>query len=222
VADVKPPSHLAGPPNVFLLPAGTVLFRVHQKQFAADAFNPVPSDRYYGGGRFDATEDDLYPFMYAGATVPNCIAETLLRDRPLDDTGARVLPQRKFADRRISAVMTTHELVIVSLRTGIDLGAVSQDPWLTWTEPRDYSRTRHWGHWIRGQLPSVQGYVWSSRREPLTDSYVLFGDRIPVGAIAETTHPDVPAGRRADFDTSVGRAELRRRLAVYNVTITRR
>lgn len=222
MANVKPPLAYRGTPARTVLPAGTVLYRVHQKRFPAHSFNPVPSHRYYGGGRFDATDDDRYPYLYAGQSVDVAVAETLLRDLPPDDTGIRQLPQARIVGRRISAICTTADLDLVSLRTGADLGAVAQDTWLTWCDPRDYAQSRHWAHWIRHHAPTAAGYVWLSRREPGLHAYVLFGDRILASALATCTDPHVPHGDEADFDTSRGRRGLRNRLNQYNVALSRR
>jgi hypothetical protein len=223
VANVKPPNHYTGTPHTVTLTAGAVLYRVHSKGYPSNAFNPNPCHRYYGGGRFDATDDDPYPFIYAGETIANAVAETLLRDLPLLDTGARILPLRKITGRRISAITITADLELVTLRSGTDLGAVSQDPWLTTCDPRDYAQSRHWGHWIRTHAPAAAGYIWQSRREPFTDSYILFGDRTPPGAILDNpTDPALPPGPQVDFDTRQGRAALRRQLLRYNVTLARR
>jgi hypothetical protein len=222
VANVKPPAHYAQTPELATLSAGSILFRVHQKRFPAEAFNPELSHRYYGGGRFDATDDDPYPYLYAGTTVDVAVAETLLRDLSPDDVGIRQLAVPKVAGRRISAIEVTANLELVSLRSGTDLGAVAQDTWLTMCDPRDYAQSRHWAHWIRSHAKSAAGYVWLSRREPGAAAYVLFGDRFSPTAIVSTAHPDVPNGDEADFDTPRGRRALRRRLTRYGVALSRR
>ena len=222
MANVRPPNSYTGAPATITIPTGTTLFRVHDKRFPADAFNPNPSHRYYGGGRFDATDDDAFPYLYTGETVDVAVSETLLRDLHPDDTGIRQLPRSKITGRRISAIELTADLEVVTLRSGTDLGAVAQDTWLTTCDTRDYPQSRHWGHWIRTHAPTASGYVWRSKREPLHDAYVLFSDRIPVGAIVQTHHPSVPAGDRADFDTPRGRRDLRARLTRYGVALARR
>ena len=222
MANVKPPAAPPGSPVLTTVAAGTVLYRIHQKIYTADSFNPLPSHRYYGGGRFDGTNDDPYPFLYAGGTVDNCIAETLLRDLPVADTGARSLARVKVRGRRISALTVATDIEVVSLVSGTDLGAVAQDPWLTVADPCDYAQTRHWGHWIRQHASTAGGYVWASRREPMTMSYVLFGDRVPAGAVSDTpSDPALPLGVRADFDSRAGLLHLRRKLRQWNVTIAR-
>jgi RES domain len=222
MANVRPPAAYAGTPALTVLPSETVLFRVHQAAYPPASFNPTPSHRYYGGGRFDATDDDRYSYLYAGESVDVAIAETLLRDLPLDAAGVRLLPSAKVRGRRISAVRTKADMEIVSLRSGTDLGAVAQDPWLTTCDPRDYAQSRHWAHWIRAQAPAAAGCVWLSRREPGRQAFVLFGDRGAAHAMEAVTDPRVPPGDEADFDSVRGRRALRRRLGAYGVTITRR
>jgi hypothetical protein len=199
-----------------------VLFRVHQKKYAADDFNPVPSDRYYDGGRFDATDDDRYPFLYAAPDVDVALSETFLRDLSPDSTGPRLLPVAKVKGRRVSAISVQVDLELVSLCSGVDLGALSQDTWLTTCEPRDYAQTRHWGHWIRAHVTDACGFQWMSRREPVKPSYVLFEDRMPTNAIVACADPSVPSGDGADFDTRQGKRELRKRLSRYGVSLVRR
>jgi hypothetical protein len=220
--NVRPPAHFGGAPHVDTIPLGTTLFRVHLKQYDGHDFNPASSHRYYGGGRFDATADDAYPFMYAGQTVDVAVAETLLRDLVPNDVGIRQLPRPKIAGRRISSIEITVDLEVVSLRSAQDLGAVAQDTWLTMSDPRDYAQSRHWGHWIRSVAPAASGYVWKSKRDPVLDSFVLFGDRTPAGAIVTSHDPSVPPGALSDFDTYRGRRELRMRVARHGVALARR
>jgi hypothetical protein len=222
MANVKPPASYAQTPAPTTLSAGTTLFRVHLKRFSGAVFNPTPSHRYYGGGRFDGTDDDPYPYLYAGSTVDVAVAETLLRDLSPDDAGIRQLPSGRVVGRRISSLEITADLELVSLCTGADLGAVAQDTWLTTCDPRDYAQSRHWAHWIRSHTKTAAGYVWLSRREPGQTAYVLFGDRIPPGAITASADPAVPPGDLADFDTPRGRRALRNRLTRYNVALSRR
>ncbi|HXP18767.1 MAG TPA: RES family NAD+ phosphorylase [Streptosporangiaceae bacterium] len=220
--NVIPPDGYCGRPVQTELPAGTVLFRVHPAGFPAHAFNPRPSHRYYGGGRFDATDDDRYPYLYAGESVDVAIAETLLRDLPLDSAGVQQLPRARVRGRRVSAVTTTADLSLVSLRSAADLGAVSQDPWLTTCGPQFYAQSRHWAHWIRRHAPTAAGYVWMSHREPTQQAFVLFGDRIPDEAITTVAAPQLPQGDEAEFDHPRGRRALIRRLRLYNVALSRR
>jgi hypothetical protein len=118
--------------------------------------------------------------------------------------------------------VTTTDLDLVSLRSARDLGALGQDTWLTTCDPHSYAQSRHWAHWIRSHAPHAAGYCWMSKREPAQSAFILFGDRVPAGAVAITCDPGLPADDEAVFDTARGRRALRRRLADYNVALSRR
>jgi hypothetical protein len=220
MANIQPPLAYAGSPAMTRLPAGTILYRVHLAVYPAHSFNLVPAHRYYGGGRFDATDDDRYPYLYASESLEAAIAEMLLRDLPCDVTGIRHLPLSAITGRRISAVVTTTDLNLVSLRTAADLGAVCQDTWLTSCESSCYAQSRFWAHWIRAHAPTAAGLVWMSHREPTQQAFVLFGDRTPVTAITTTASPALPPGFEANFDTPGGRRSIRQLLAAYNVVLS--
>ena len=221
MANIQPPPAYAGTPAMTRLPASTTLYRVHPAGYPAHAFNPVPAHRYYGGGRFDATDDDQYPYLYAGESLEAAIAE-MLRDLPCDAAGTRHLPLSAITGRRISTVITTSDLNLVSLRTAADLGAVGQDAWLTSCEPSCYPQSRFWAHWIRAHAPTAAGLVWMSPREPTQQAFVLFGDRTPAAAIITSANPLLPPGFDADLDTRSGRRAISRFLATYNVVLSPR
>ncbi|HUP21817.1 MAG TPA: RES family NAD+ phosphorylase [Thermoanaerobaculia bacterium] len=88
------PQSYDGTPHRLVLPAGKQLCRVHQCSFGPTGFNPrrAPVEGI-GGGRFDGTDEDPYPFLYAAGDVGTAVAEALLRDLPFDDQGARHLPR---------------------------------------------------------------------------------------------------------------------------------
>lgn len=214
-----PPKDYAGIPILQTLPSGTILYRVHKKTFPADSFNPRPSHRYYGGGRFDATADDVYPYMYAGQTVDVAVVETLMRDILYDNSGHYVLPKKTYEGRCISAVETTTDLKLVSMRTRPQLSSFAQSPWITNCSPRDYAQTGHWAHWVRSKSPKAAGFVWNSRQEPSLQAYVLFGDRFLGKMMKQVGNPHIPTGDAADFDSSEGLDTLSAILSPYNVSV---
>ncbi|WP_228979621.1 RES family NAD+ phosphorylase [Streptomyces sp. DH12] len=192
-----PPAAPPGTPVKATLPAGTPLFRVHRAEWAATAFNPVPADRLWGGGRFDATPDDPYRFLYAGATAAAAVCESFLRSVPHTGPGPRVVPRAAVRGRRLAFLRLAVDVDVVSLMSGRDLAAVAQDSWLVQAEAHEYAFTRAWGHWIRRHTdPWARGFVWPSKREPADRVAVLFGDRCPPGVVEETGTPAVDlAGR---------------------------
>ncbi len=140
------------------------------------------------GGRFDSTPGDDYAFLYAADNDPTAVAEVLLRDLPIDDYGARLLPRVRLSDLRISWFSTTLELELVNLRSGVDLAAVGQDSWLTTASAADYAMTRRWSSAIRKWAPSAAGLTWRPHREPDGFAYIFFSDRSPDGCFEEVTN----------------------------------
>jgi hypothetical protein len=176
---VKPPSRYDGAPSRYLLRRGTPLWRVHQfPRYPASCFNPKHSDRLYGGGRFDATEADQYPFLYAGLSDTTALAERLLRGQEPDDQGYFPVPYKEVAGRRLSFLILDEDLTLVSLVGQADLAAVAQDAWLVTAPGRDYPFTRDWAHWLRRQATWAHGLIWDSARDRGSLALVLFGDRL--------------------------------------------
>lgn len=174
-----------------MLPAGTVLTRLHDAAFDVAAFNPTVARNALDGGRFDSTPDDPYAFLYAAGDDSTAVAEALLRELPVDERGGRLLPRRRLGGLRIGWLRTTRDLTLVSLRSGRDLAAVGQDGWLTVGPASDYEMTRRWATAIRSWDTEAAGMNWRSRLEPDGISYVFFADRCSDEALAEQ-HDDLP------------------------------
>lgn len=113
-----PPSEYEGTPHKFLLPAGTTLTRIHSTSFGVTQFNPTVARSDLLGGRFDATPGNEYAFLYAAEDDATAISEALLRDLPIDEYGARLLPRARLSRLSISWLRTTLDLELVSLRSG--------------------------------------------------------------------------------------------------------
>ncbi len=192
-----PPAEYEGTPHKFLLPAGTTLTRIHSTSFGVTQFNPTVARSDLLGGRFDATPGNEYAFLYAAEGDATAISEALLRDLPIDEYGARLLPRARLSRLSISWLRTTLDLELVSLRSGRDLAAVGQDTWLTASPAAEYVMTRRWASAVRGWAPRAGGLTWRSHREPEGFAYVFFDDRCPEGCFEEVTDGlPVPPGDR--------------------------
>jgi hypothetical protein len=216
---VRPPERPVTDPDTVTLSAGSALYRIHRVPHPATAFNPVPSHRYFGGGRFAATADDYYEYLYAGDTILGAVAETLLRDSPIDEHGTITAPRIAITARKLAAIETTVNLEIVDL-TGLEqLRKASQDTWLVHADPPEYPRTRHWAHWIRGRSTAAAGFVWLSKRDPTKRSYILFGDRCPTDALTDVSATLLTPDAQQPFDDPLGHANLRALLAQLNADV---
>ncbi|SER75797.1 RES family NAD+ phosphorylase [Streptomyces qinglanensis] len=166
-------------PNHRVLPAGTLLWRVHSVRRAPDAFNPTLADpfEFRRGNRFDGTSLDPYHCLYLADTPTTALAESVLRSRPFEPpAGLRLIPYAAVRGRSLSAVRTRCELNLVSLVESEDLAAVCQDATLLEDE-RNYVPARRWASEIRAQAPGAMGLVWQSRHHRPQHALVLFHDR---------------------------------------------
>ncbi|HEU5030426.1 MAG TPA: RES family NAD+ phosphorylase [Spirillospora sp.] len=208
-----PPVTARSTPTATVLEAGTRLWRVHRRTRAATDFKAVPSDGQFGGGRFDGTRDDPYPFWYAALHAETALLEALVRGIPFDHRGVRYLRRAALAELAISAVDVAADLKLISLLTTADLAASCQDEWLIHADPPQYPQTRRWGHWLRERAPWGQGLVWPSRRDIGRPTTLLFGDRVPAEALASVPEATVA------LDDAAGARWLNERLAPYRVQV---
>jgi hypothetical protein len=215
------PKQLGGEPKKHQLPAGTRLSRVHQASWPPTNFNATLADMHWGGGRFDATEEDEYAYLYAGDDDGCAVSESLLRDLPVESSGGRFLPRGAVEGRVLSWLVTSREIVLVRLIDGEDLAAVGQDTWLVQCPSGEYGFTRRWAHAIRRWAPWGEGSVWRSRREPSSMAYVLFRDRLEASgpAVTELTIGNPLSAGRNKLDAGEGELYLKSILSRYNVTL---
>lgn len=211
-----PPKNFAGAVATSPLPAGSVLWRVHRREYGTRVFNPVGSEVLFGGGRFDGTTGCEYPYLYAALRPQTAVAEALLRDVKANDRGARFVAKTYWDGRTLTALRTTEPVQLVAIRTGAELGTIGQDTWLTTCDPPEYPQTREWGHWLRDRVPDAAGIVWLSKRDPGEPVMVLFGDRCPPELLEDE---DGPLAGRVGFEEPAGFEWLRETLRGFNVTI---
>jgi RES domain len=210
-----PPDHYRGRPARYRLEPGTVLWRVQSRHHEARAFKSRPADRLWGGGRFDCTADDWYPYLYAGLTQETALAETLLRDRPFPGNGhKRTVPAVLVAGKQLHALELIGDLELISLMSAPDLAAIRQeDGWLVEADGKDYAFTRAWAHWLRRVAPRAQGIIWNSRRNLGQPAVALFGDRCPPDALRLAGPPSQA------LDDEDGTKFLNDRLAPYHARV---
>ena len=215
----EPPQRYDSTPQRLLLAAGTRLARVHSVRFGATDLNPtVARDRLHGG-RFDATPTDQYAFLCAAQDDRTAVSEAVLRDLPINERGARLLPRARLPDLRISWLAPTVDLELVTLRFGRDLAAVGQDKWLTVAPAAEYAMTRRWASAIRAWVPWASGLTWTSLREPAGFAYVFFSDRCPENAFEELREGlPLPPGEQ-DLASGAARLYVEEILVRYRVTV---
>jgi len=98
-------------PHLLKLDAGTLLWRVHSTDRPAVCFKDLPTDEVFGGGRFDGTQRDPYPFLYAAPAPETAILETLTRDLPFHSRHFRTIRRNTVANMTLSPVLVNQQLL---------------------------------------------------------------------------------------------------------------
>ncbi|WP_349745063.1 RES family NAD+ phosphorylase [Roseateles cavernae] len=163
------------------LAKGTVLHRVHQSKYRADQFNPGKQ----GNARFSPIQDEkgkAIPTLYAGTTLPCALMETVFHDVP-HTAGFKSIDKAKLEGQVHSAVVVKVPVQLVDLSSVPlrKLGVTRKQ--LIDTEKDQYPGTRTWAVAFHGQCPDAQGLSWVSRQDDSARAVMLFGDRIPAGAL---------------------------------------
>jgi hypothetical protein len=208
-----PPARYRGTPHACTINVGERFWRVHSRRYAATEFNPEYSGEHFGGGRFDGTKVNPYPYYYAAAEQSTALAEVFLRDEiGFNPLGYRVLPRRAIAMRRVSAVETVRLLTLISLRSGPDLAAAAVNTWLV-QGGTSYGESRAVAHWLRDRAPWAEGMIWTSTIDLGKPAVVLFGDRCGSDSLREVPRHAV------DLDDEDGVTWLNAALAPYRTVV---
>lgn len=171
----NPPSPLTNP-QFSDLPQGAELHRVHLTSFRAGQFNPGQG----GPTRFAPFKDGNgapVPSLYASATLPAAIHETIFHEIPAN-FGTRTARLNKVYIRTHSMLHTNRALRLVELRNvTLSNWGISRNDQIT-SSPSLYSQTVLWAGAIHRDIPDADGLVWTSNQCDPDDAYLFFGDRV--------------------------------------------
>ncbi|MFE9725712.1 RES family NAD+ phosphorylase [Streptomyces sp. NPDC005794] len=171
-----PPEGVVMQPVFTVLPAGSLVWRCHVDDYGVGDFNRRKAHEHFKGSRFDSTEIDPYPYLYAGLDPVTALAEVLLRSVEFSDgTAARQIPWAQASRYLLSAVRTASDVRLVDISTAEGLAAVWQDEWLVTS--LEYAQTRYWVRLIREHSEDAQGLRWTSKRCMPRRVVQFFGDR---------------------------------------------
>lgn len=175
--DYLPPPNYSDEPHRFLLPAETMMWRVHRRSKEPTDFTEYHDNRRFQYGRFRGTAADPYASWHASPDAATILTDILLRGVELSPTGYRTVRRVAVAGQCASALSTAVELQLVSLLSAADLAAVAQDVWLIHADDVHDPMIRRWASWIRFQAQWASGFIWSPRRAGRHQLVVLFEDR---------------------------------------------
>ncbi len=175
--------------NTHVLPAGTILHRIHDARFGGRTFNPG-----LGHSRFA-------PFAVAGAQVPTAYCATSLECAAFETIFHDIDASAEFKSVRWSALVPlrysrlrlARDIRLASLfsadlmKLGLERNQIIDTPKST------YAATQAWSPAIHAAANAPEGIVWVSRRYDQEKSLMLFGDRVSgsafehLGSVGVTT-----------------------------------
>lgn len=173
---IREPSDELASPNIFVLGAGAIVERVHDRRYNASGFNPCKGAPTRFAPIRDA-EGNCVPSLYAADTVEAAIHETIFHDIPVRAKPGTV-PKSLVQGRAHSRLEVLRDLRFASLR-GPDLRRwrIGRNSLIA-TSPALYRETARWACAIHCRFPEIEGLVWTSNRCDPDTAYLFFGDRV--------------------------------------------
>lgn len=177
------------PFNTFILAAGARLVRLHDPNFTGDQPNPCKG----GPTRFAPLHQAAgvcLPSLYAAATFECAVFESVFHDVP-HTAADKFVPLGKVTSRAISWLELTVDLTLAGLHEP-DLNKLRLTRAdLIDTPPSAYPSTARWAQAFHHADPALTGLGWTSKRCDPGAAYVIFGDRLPPGALQVTDRIEV-------------------------------
>lgn len=185
---IRAPSAKLVPPNTATVSKGTRIERVHDSNYASNAFNPCKGSPT----RFAPIRDrsgNCVPSLYAGSSLEAVIFETIFHDVPV--RAKRKTVRRSDVTNRTHGILeVARDLNLVSLRT-VDLNKwrIKRNDLIT-TSPKLYAATARWAQAIHHQFPAIEGLEWTSNRCDPETAYIFFGDRVSAADLTVVSSRD--------------------------------
>jgi hypothetical protein len=211
----EPPSGSPTPlarPVTESLAAGTRLWRIHPAAHYPASGRIEDDGTLFNPGLGDPTRfaplRDAYgstvPTMYLGASRRGALFETFLHDQ----MPGSVVDSAKWREYLLSALRLDVDIEVVSLHgQGLrSLGLYAAD--ITHTYPSGYPLATRWATWLH-EHTTAAGLTWMSHQDDDERAYVLWGDRLPAGALVPESRATggtapLPLGYRDGLDWAMG------------------
>jgi hypothetical protein len=167
--------------NVFAIPAGTILHRLHSRRFGPVDFNPglgAPT-------RFAPliNSSGPVPTAYVAEDLESAIFETILHD-VIPGVNASI-DWSRVENVDHSQLRVLNPIKVAPLHTP-DLSALGiTRAELIDTAPTEYPKTGAWALGLHGAQSHLAGMRWTSRLGDPSWAGILFGDRLDLSADLE-------------------------------------
>ncbi len=181
-ATPPPPTDLGAKTSTMIWPKGQIIHRMHMDAYLGDQFNPGLK----GNARFSPIVDGsgvAIPTLYGGTTFDCAAMETVFHDVPFT-SGLKTYDNGKLTGQTYSQLEPQQNLVLADLSaTALRRFGIRRTELID-TEKNRYPQTRLWAEAFYAARPDIHGLCWVSRQDDRAFAIILFGDRLPAGALA--------------------------------------
>ena len=177
----KPPTDLAKKTSTMIWPKGQIIHRIHLDIYPGDQFNPG----LRGNARFSPIVDGAgaaISTLYGGTTLDCAAMETVFHDVPFT-SGLKTYDKTKLAGQTYSRLEPQQDLILADLSaTALRRFGLRRTDLID-TEKDRYPQTRSWAAAFHATRPDIHGLCWVSRQDDRARAIILFGNRLPAGAL---------------------------------------
>lgn len=180
-ATPPPPADLGAKVSTVVWPRGQIIHRMHLDAYLGDQFNPG----LRGNARFSPIVDGAgaaISTLYGGTTFDCAAMETIFHDVPFT-SGLKTYDKGKLAGQVYSQLEPRQDLLLVDLSATALRRLGIRRTELIDTEKDYYPQTRRWAEAFYAACPDIHGLCWVSRQDDRALALILFGNRLPAGAL---------------------------------------
>lgn len=184
-ATPPPPTDLGAKTSTVIWPKGQIIHRMHLDAYLGDQFNPGLK----GNARFSPIVDRAgaaIPTLYGGTTFDCAAMETVFHDVPFT-SGLKTYDKGKLKGHTYSRLEPQQDLILADLSATALRGFGIRRTELIDTEKDRYPQTRLWAEAFYAARPDIHGLCWVSRQDDRALAVILFGNRLPAGALVTVT-----------------------------------
>jgi hypothetical protein len=167
--------------NVYAIPKGTILHRLHSRRFGPVEFNPGRGAPTRFAPLVNSTGP--VPTAYVAEDLESAIFETILHDVVPGVNASIDWSRIENVDHSILRVLTPIMVARLHAPDLAALGLTRAD--LIDTAPTEYLKTGAWALGLHGSQAHLSGMRWTSRLSDPKWAGILFGDRLDLSADVE-------------------------------------
>lgn len=169
-----PPSEFDPVPEL-ILKKGKTVFRISDKNYPGDSFNPTPSDSRFTPLRNE--NNGIIPSLYAAGNAKAAAFEVIFRNIEPEDA-IKAVNHEDITINSLSTMNLKKDVKLFEMtRPTLQRFYLDREKFFT-SKKSIYDQTRRWAQAIHKSCPDIGGLAWTSVRCDPESCYLFFGDRV--------------------------------------------